>query len=341
MIPTDKKKRKVLIDLLSPITPASFTAEYWCRKPLFIKGSPDKLQRMIPGGFSREDFYRAVREAASKRVKGFRLWASSQNGLSPSDNGRRTSFSIEPDRMEAIFLSGANVAADSIIDTRVSTFTAALKAQLNHPGDVAITATLSPRGNGWPPHIDRTSALFIQCEGRKRFLFSPEPVAQWPRGNVMFSGDGTVESYEQEIEPWEEIESIDIESLIEVVLEPGDLLFAPPGTVHATEALSDSSLNINLLFEHVNFLTLINQVLERSLISNPAWRHLPPVNSVSARPGQLPAEAAEFFAARLAELRDALDVLSAEAPELNCQWQKLIADQGEKRTTKTQRQKDF
>src|SRR5262245_20510486 len=39
-----------LIDLLSPFTPESFTTEYWCRKPLFIKGHPKKLQQMFPGG---------------------------------------------------------------------------------------------------------------------------------------------------------------------------------------------------------------------------------------------------------------------------------------------------
>jgi hypothetical protein len=318
-----------LTDLLSPITPASFTAEYWCRKPLLIKGSPDKLQRMIPGGFSREDFNRTVREAASKMTKGFRLWARNSQGLIPVGDGQlRPHLYIEPDQMEQMLASGANVAAENIIDRRVATFAAALKAQLNHPGGIFVGATLSPKGSGWPTHIDRSSALSIQCEGRKRFLISQEPVAEWPRGTTIFSGDGTVESYEKEIESWEEVQNIDMGSLIEVVLEPGDLLFMPPGTVHATEALSDSTLTIGLLFEHVNFLTLINQVLERLLISDPAWRHLPPVNSVSARPGQLPAEAAEFFAARLAELRDVIGALSAESPELNRQWQKLIADPG-------------
>src|SRR5262245_14697628 len=64
-----------LSDLLSPITPATFTSEYWGRKALLIKGHPDKLQKLVPGGFDRADFFRAVREAAAKKIKDFGLYA--------------------------------------------------------------------------------------------------------------------------------------------------------------------------------------------------------------------------------------------------------------------------
>jgi len=323
-----------LTELLSPdITPASFMAEYWNRRPLFIKGHPEKLQKLFPGGFERKDFYRAVREAAGKKVKGFQLLARGHQGIFPAGNGHPKPYVfIEPEQMESMFASGKNLSANNIVDQNVGTFASALKARLNHPGEIIVSATLSPEGNGWPPHIDMSSVLFIQCEGSKRFAISQEPVTQWPRRSAIFSSNGTVEGYnagEEEIEPWEEIQRVDMGSLIEVVLEPGDVLFLPPGTVHATEALSESTLTIGLLFIHDNFLNLICRTLERMFISDPAWRHFPSVSPANVNPGKLPAEAAEFFAARLTELRDLINSLTPETLELNRQWQRLIADPGE------------
>ena len=208
-----------LCDLLSPMmTPASFTTEYWCRKPLFIKGYPEKLQKLFPGGFERKDFYRVVREAAVKKVKGFQLWARKHQGLLPTVDGQsRPYVFIEPDQMEWMLALGANVAASNISDQRVATFAATLKAQLNHPGEVKVKATLSPQGNGWAPHLGAGSVFSIQCEGRKRFVVSPEPVATWPRETTFFSEDGTPTSDSQEIELSQGIQRINMDSLIEVV----------------------------------------------------------------------------------------------------------------------------
>ena len=67
--------RGPLGDLLAPLAPETFTTEYWGRKALFIKGSPDKLQRLIPGGFQRDDLYRAIRQAVDKNIAGFEVKA--------------------------------------------------------------------------------------------------------------------------------------------------------------------------------------------------------------------------------------------------------------------------
>ena len=205
---------------------------------------------------------------------------------------------------------------------------AALKTQLGHLGEAHFAASLSKQDTGWPPHVDKASILSFQCEGSKRFVISSQPVVEWPRGSIVFHDDGTVASYLYNPEPWEEIERVDLSALMEVAMEPGDILYWPAGTLHATQSLSPTTLNLNLAFHHANFLELITRALEGMLISNPSWRHLLPISAVSA-PGRLPDDVVEFFAARLAELRDTLDALSPEALELNCQWHKLIADPGE------------
>src|SRR5439155_20771874 len=99
-----------LIDLLYPITPEAFTTEYWCSKSLFIKGRPKKLQKLFPGGFERKDFYRAVRRAALKKIKGYQLLARSHQGLFSAGNAIPYEF-IEPDQMESMFASVKNLPA--------------------------------------------------------------------------------------------------------------------------------------------------------------------------------------------------------------------------------------
>jgi ribosomal protein L16 Arg81 hydroxylase len=311
-----------LTKLLDPISPEKFTTEYWCREPLFIKGSPEKIERLLPGGFQSKDFFKSVREAAKKRSEGYQLWLTAHRyrGLLPGDGGLvQRNLAIEPDQMEWMFASGFNVAADNLKDSRAAAFAAVVKAQLNHFGSIRVTATLSPKGNGWPPHVDPISSFFIQCEGRKRFLISELPVVEWPEEHTTFAGDS----------PAQEIAPIDMKQLTEVVLEPGDVLFIPPGTVHATEALSDRTLTMGLMLEHAGFLNLLSRALELMLQGNPEWHQLPPVNPALAEPGRLPVEAAEFFESRLDELRYLVHRLSPASPELQNLWHRFVADPGQ------------
>jgi ribosomal protein L16 Arg81 hydroxylase len=323
--------RGALGELLSPMAPETFTTEYWGRKPLFIKGAPDKLTRLFPGGFQRDDFYRAVRQAAARDIADFQVQVGKLPNHNSADAEPPRSFlplKPDPDQLEAALTAGANIAAVNICDERVARFAAAIKAELNHPGNVRLQVTLSSQGYGWPTHIDAPSALFIQCEGRKRFLIADSPVFPWPRASARITSDGAGE-YSGEIEPWEEIQGVDLGGLTETMLAPGDILFIPPGTPHATEDLSDFTLSLVLVFEHNNFFDLVRPALERALLSNPDWRRLPPISASGSQSGDLPAEAKAFFADRLAELRGALVALSPDSLDLNREWKKMIADPGE------------
>lgn len=292
--------------LLAPITPEVFMAEYWGRQPLVIKGGPDKLRQLIPGGFTADDFHRIVRERAAQKI--------ATSGMAESS-----------DPVEAIFVGGRNLALEAIREPRLATLAVALKSQLHHLGEAHFAASLSRQDNGWPLHVDKSSIFSFQCEGRKRFVISARPAVEWPRGSTIFHDDGTVASYLFNPEPWEEIERVDLSALMEIVLEPGDILYWPTGTLHATQSLSPTTLNLNLAFHHANFLELVTRALEGLLISHPSWRHLPPISAASMS-GHLPVEMVEFFAARLAGMRDTLDALAPEAFELNRQWHKSIAD---------------
>jgi hypothetical protein len=259
-----------LSELLFPITPEVFEREYWGRKPLFIKGGAEKLERLLPGGFGLEDFFRGTREAESRRAPGFNLWA--QTLFATTDRPQDITY-IKSDQIEEMFTAGANIASATLCDPRIVALAAALKAQLKLAGDFHYALMLSPAGN-------------------------------------------------------EDLRA-EIGQLNEVVLEPGDVCYLPIGILHTTESLSPSSLTLNFSLNHPSFFDIVMALLRDRLISNPDWRHLPVVGPSSMQPGQLPSEVAEFFAARLEELRREIESLEPAGLALNREWQKLLAEPGE------------
>lgn len=319
-----------LSELLHPMTPEAFTSQYWGNRPIFIKGSPEKLARLFPGGIKRADVFQTARESTLKQAKGFRIGAMKRDWLEPAmATGQQPYVFIQPEEMEAMAAEGATVVVDSFGDARLAAFIAALKAQLRHPGEVRVDAFLSPAGDGFPPHIDRASVIVIQLAGRKLWKISAAPVLPWPNGTTAFAPDGTVGHRDYEPEWWEEMERVDLENLTEIMLEPGDVLCLPAGTIHGTEAMGEASLSASLLFGPCRSLDLISRILANRLNSDPAWRNVPAPHSSNSQPGELPYDVKQFLAARLEELRAALEALTPEDLDLNREWHRLLADPGE------------
>src|SRR5215813_13949910 len=104
--------RGPLGDLLAPLAPETFTTEYWGRKALFVKGSPDKLQRLFPGGFQRDDLDRAVRQAAARNIEDFKVQTGKYQSHNSGHDERTMSFPrIQPDQIETTLAAGANIRA--------------------------------------------------------------------------------------------------------------------------------------------------------------------------------------------------------------------------------------
>jgi hypothetical protein len=158
-------------------------------------------------------------------------------------------------------------------------------------------------------------------------------VLEWPNGTTAFFDDGSVAHRDYEHAWWEEIETVDLENPVEFVLEPGDVLYLPAGTILATESLDEHLISLSLLFSPCRPLDLLTRVLANRLNSDPAWRNIPAFHSSKHRPGsqsgELPIKAKQFLAARLNELRAALEALTTDGFDLNCEWHRLLADPGE------------
>jgi ribosomal protein L16 Arg81 hydroxylase len=97
-------------------------------------------------------------------------------------------------------------------------------------------------------HFDARIATAIQIEGRKKWRFANRPSIPWPIHNGIINDNGMIEwqfpptAWEQQIKPVMALE------WTEVVLEQGDFLCLPAGTLHQAKAVDGHSLSLNVNF---------------------------------------------------------------------------------------------
>ncbi|KAJ8309443.1 hypothetical protein KUTeg_014317 [Tegillarca granosa] len=118
---------------------------------------------------------------------------------------------------------------------------------------VGANVYLTPAGTqGFAPHFDDIEAFILQLEGKKHWrLYSPrtdsETLPRYSSGNFKDEGLG--------------------EPILEVTLEPGDLLYFPRGTIHQGRTLEDNhSLHITVsCYQKNTWGDLFEKLIPRAL----------------------------------------------------------------------------
>jgi hypothetical protein len=317
---------EALAEILSPITPAQFAAEYWGRKPLFLKQGLEKIDRLLGGHFDKATFMRSVRAAENSRRAGERVNAIFSPGrFLPEGENPKGSFPVQSSQIDYLIEGGATITS-AIRHAGATALAMALKAALQHPGHVYNTANLSAAGSSLRIHFDAGCGFFFQCEGRKRWILSKSAAFPWPRGSAMFEKSGVARHSGNRIpQPWEAVAPYDVNELFEVVMEPGDVLYVPAGVIHGTEAI-DESLAVAVFFDNVSFTEILTRLVDRAFAHQPEWRHMPPGFLAGPANGTLPANLKDFFIARLDQLRDYLSGLDADSLACNIAWQEMVAE---------------
>ena len=123
-------------------------------------------------------------------------------------------------------------------------FGSQLADELGHP--VQINAYITPPQNrGFAPHYDVHDVFVLQVSGRKRWRIHepvvPDPLRQPELGEVAAPRSPR---------------AAETEPLIDTVLEPGDALYLPRGTIHAAEALGETSIHLTVGIHPVTRYTL-------------------------------------------------------------------------------------
>jgi bifunctional lysine-specific demethylase and histidyl-hydroxylase NO66 len=101
-------------------------------------------------------------------------------------------------------------------------------------GGLALAFSIYGSVQGFAPHFDDVDVYILQVEGRKRWrLYPPLPGHALPR----YSSRDFVEA---------EVGAC----MLDTILEPGDMLYLPRGTIHQAEALpSEHSMHLTVSAE--------------------------------------------------------------------------------------------
>jgi ribosomal protein L16 Arg81 hydroxylase len=286
-----------LAAVLSPLDSELFFEKYWNQKAVYIPGTPEKFA----GLFDRDGFLRVARRCADLKV-GY-----------TDEKGWPAHFNIQPEQISEMLAASKTVCA-SVVDPSEPQLTAFLneyRRSFRIAGKFFFNSYLSPEGAGFGLHLDHHPVSILQIEGRKRWWYSSKPGLTQVISNVSFPAGRDVLTL-----PWVTVERPAEESLCEVVLSPGDVLYLPKGCWHRAKAL-EHSLGLTLAMESVSLLDLALTALSPKL-NTVDFRDALPAYPRAISQASMQSELDTIFASGLDRLRQLINDFSIA--DLNAVW---------------------
>jgi hypothetical protein len=274
-----------------------FAREHWGQTPLLTRAAE------LGGDFTDLLSAAAVDELVSDR--GLRtpfLRMAKEGSVLPAERftrgggaGASVTDQIADDKVLTAVADGATLVLQALHRSwpPLVAFGSRLAGELGHP--VQINAYVTPPQNqGFAPHYDVHDVFVLQVAGRKQWTIH-EPVVDAPLDN----------------QPWEQFRGevaarAAEEPLIDTVLEPGDALYLPRGTIHAAKAHGDTSIHLTIGVHPVSRSQLVGHLLDLAQ-DDPQLRTSLPMGVDLSDPTVLAAE----LAATVEALHSRLDAIAA------------------------------
>lgn len=230
-----------------------FAAEHWGRAPRLTRAAD------LPAGFDDLLDPGAVDELVSER--GLRtpfLRMAKDGSVLPAATftrgggaGATIADQVADDKVLAAMGDGATLVLQALHRSwpPLVDFGSRLADELGHPVQVNAYAT-PPQNQGFSPHYDVHDVFVLQVTGRKRWVIH-EPVVQSPLDN----------------QPWDKRKDLVAARaaetpVIDTVLEPGDALYLPRGTIHSAAALGEISIHLTVGVHPLTRYELVRHLLE-------------------------------------------------------------------------------
>ncbi len=279
---------------LTGLSLRAFDAVHWGRSPLLRRGV-ESNGAGFDDLFSRE----AVDELLSRRGLRTPFLRMTKNGaVIPAARytrsggaGAEIADQIADDKVLAEFAAGATIVLQGLHRTwgPIQDFSATLTAELGHPVQVNAYVT-PPMSQALDPHYDVHDVFLIQFAGRKHWRIH-EPTLVSPLRQ----------------QPWkkEQTEVLDRSRetpVLDIVLEPGDVLYLPRGYIHAATSLDEISGHLTFGVHPVTRFALAEQIFA-TLTGDASLRASLPAGLDLAEETALDEE----LSVTIAAMRDALD----------------------------------
>lgn len=248
------------LTLLGGLTPREFLAEHWQRRPLLVRGA-------LPGWRSPVDPDTLADLACEDDVESRLVLEREPRPWSV----RYGPF--EPDDLTSLPSDGWTLLVHGL--ERLVQGAAALQDRFRFVPDWRfddVMASVAPPGGSVGPHVDAYDVFLVQAEGRRRWLRSARSI---PEGDELLVEDADARVLRSFTGDEDD------------VLEPGDLLYLPPGVPHHGIALDPCvTLSVGFRAPDVRELgaRLLGQLLEEDRLGP---RYADPGVAPADRPGHI------------------------------------------------------
>jgi hypothetical protein len=241
-----------LAEILSPISLDEFFARYWSRRPLHLRGQPDRLA----GLFSRAEFDEALPRCQQLKA-GFY-----------DDRGWYCELAITPEQVKRLWEARMTICAGVLpAEGSRKAVIEGYRRAVALAGEVYFNAYMSPDGQGFTLHIDDHPVFIFQIEGVKRWWISSGIGVPDPIRGFSFPPDRDVLKV-----PWGTFCRPDETEFLEITLEPGDALYLPAGVWHKARAIG-FSLALTMASSANTPLDLAQQAIVEQLSQYPVLYH--------------------------------------------------------------------
>jgi len=242
--------------MIHPVKTERFFSELWEKKPLLVKRHTPDYNK---GWFSTAEFDKILRQENI-------MWGVNLDATQFVNDKRETHNQIG--RAHAPVVWDMYQAGCSMRLLNPQTYSRNVWKVLSILQEyfgccMGANIYLTPPGTqGFAPHYDDIEAFIIQLEGKKHWkLYSPrnedEVLPQYSSGNFSTNEVG--------------------EPILDVVLEAGDLLYFPRGTIHQGNATDEHSLHITVSCYQMNswgdlLKKLLPTAIDLAVNENPEFR---------------------------------------------------------------------
>lgn len=264
-----------LASLLHPLSSGEFLADYWERQPLVIRRGDSGYYQNLVTDRDLEDLvsdpntrYPTIRLAKDGLFYRPEIYSSDvQVGLC------LFSGVLDLNKISEEYGKGATITLPALhrIWKPLNALCMRLEQELDHR--IHANAYVTPgRTAGFKPHYDTTGILVLQLAGKKRWQIR-EPPIKLPHSEQPFKPEG--------FNPGS--------VLMEIDLEPGDLLHLPRGYVHSTTTSQGHSAHVTLGINVYTWVDLLRGVIPSALDSEELREALPPgfASRIELRPALL------------------------------------------------------
>lgn len=244
-------------DLFQPLSLDDFRANYWRRRPVQIKGTPDKFAGLL----DVDRFFSKYASHADVDLFAGKVF----------DEGRFQQISINHAQAEKLFMYGFTIQIEDLhwAHPPLMQLNAGLRDALGIYAAMEAAAFLAAPGVGFGIHFDPNPDIWtLQISGRKKWRYSTEVAVRHPLTQTIVPKTGI-----PQCDQWCDVARPDPETFEEVIQEPGDLFYFPGGAWHSTETIDDvPSCHVVLSSTNETYADFFSTVLQPLLLRRPEWR---------------------------------------------------------------------